>query len=53
MFRHVDAQEKILTEITVCSSVSRIPEVFSPAENVFGDCFGVPRHVDAKQAISS
>ena len=26
--------------------------VFRPAEYIFGDCFGVPRHVDAQETIS-
>ena len=45
MPRHIDAQEKILTEIIVCSSVLTVPEVFRPTEYVFGNYYGVPSQV--------
>ena len=51
MPRHADAQEKILTEIMVCSSGLNVPEGFGPNEFVFVVYFGVPRHVDAQEKI--
>ena len=51
--RHDDAQQKILTEIIVCSSVLTIPRVFLPTDYVFGDCFGVSLDVGAQVTILS
>ena len=53
MPRHVDAQEKILLQEIVCSSVLNVPGGFRPAKIVFGDYFVVPRHVDAQETILS
>ena len=51
--RHVDVQEKILTEIMVCISGLNVPEGFRPTEYVSVDYFDVPRHVDAEETILS
>ena len=51
--RHVDSQEKSLTEIIVRCWVMTVRcwvmRIFQPNEYVFGDCFGVPRHADAQE----
>ena len=51
MPRHFDAQEKILMEFIVCSSVLTVPGFFRPSEYFFGDYSSVPRHVDAHEKI--
>ena len=53
MPRYVDAQEKILSQIIVCSSVLNVPGVFRSTEYVFVVYFGVPRIVDAQEKILS
>ena len=53
VLRHVEALEKILSQIIVCSSVMNIPGVFRPGEYVSGDYFRVPRHGDAQEMILS
>ena len=53
MPRHVDAQEKILSQIIVCSSVLNVPGVFRYTEYVFEVYFGVPRQVDVQEKILS
>ena len=53
LLRHVDAQEKILSQILVCSSVLYVTGGFSIYRVRSWDYFGVPRHFDAQEKISS
>ena len=51
--RHVDAQEKILSQIIHCCWSFTVPGIFLLAEYVFVDYFGVPRQVDAQEKVLS